>query len=614
MVLWGVKRENVAKNSPKLNQKKQNIQKDTGIGGALFKSMGIAAVIVDEKAKIIAANREFEKISGYSRKELENKKKWTDFLANSNPQKIKEYEDFIANQVKKSPTKREFKFFDRKGRTKDVIATQSLVAGTDKTVISFINITEMIAGEERTKTSEEKYRSLIESTDDSIYMIDQDCRYRFVNGRVLGRLKVSEKKIIGKRYSDFHDTNDTREFENYVSKIFKTGISCQYEYKSRKEERYTLRTLSPIMEPNTRNVRYVAIISKDITDLKKTEGKLKYLSLHDPLTGLYNRAYFEEEMHRFDNSRYELVGLIVCDIDGLKLINDTLGHNKGDQLLITASKVIRKSFREGDVVARVGGDEFAILLPNSPRSKVENICQRIKSAVTAYSKKNKLLPLSIATGFAIRNDPNQSMAELYREADNNMYKEKLYSSQNARNVIVKNLINAIEIKGVLDKQSFERFQQLVIILARAAGITKKRLKDLVLLAQFHDIGNISIHNNILHKPSRLTSEEFVEIQKHSDVGHRITQSAPDLAHISDYILKHHEWWNGNGYPLGLKGNEIPLESRIIAIVDAYESMTSGRPHRQAISKNEALAELRKCAGTQFDPSLVKRFIEAIGER
>jgi diguanylate cyclase (GGDEF)-like protein len=319
-------------------------------------------------------------------------------------------------------------------------------------------------------------------------------------------------------------------------------------------------------------------------------------------------------MHRIDSSRYELVGIIVCDIDGLKLINDTLGHNKGDQLLVTASKVIRKSFREGDVVARVGGDEFAILLPNSPRAKVENICQRIKHAVIVYSKKNTLLPLSIATGFAIRNNPNQSMAELYREADNNMYKEKLYSSQNARNVIVKNLINAVEMKGTLEKPSFERFQKLVVILGRAAGIPKKRIQDLILLGQFHDIGNISVHKNILHKPSRLSSEEFVEIQKHSDVGHRIAQSAPDLAHISDYILKHHEWWNGNGYPLGLKGNEIPLESRIIAIVDAYTSMTSGRPHRPAISKNEALAELKKCAGTQFDPSLVKKFIENVGEQ
>lgn len=603
----------MVKVSSKLNQKKHAVQQDTDVTGALFKSIGIAAVIVDKDGKISLANREFEQISGYSRKELEGRKKWTNFLANSDPAKKKEYEDFIKNQTKRIPKHHEVKFFDRKGRTKDVIATKNLIAGTENTVISFINITEMIEGEERTKISEEKYRSLIESTDDSIYMIDKDYRYQFVNRRVLTRLKTTEKKIIGKRYGDFHDTNDTREFENYVSKVFKTGVSYRYEYKSRKEERYTLRTMSPIMKTNTNKVKYVAVTSKDITDIKKTEEKLKYLSLHDTLTGLYNRAYFEEEMHRFDNSRFELVGLIVCDIDGLKLINDTLGHNKGDQLLITASKVIRKSFREGDVVARVGGDEFATILPNSPRSKVENICQRIKHAVTVYNKKNAPLPLSIATGFAIRNKPNQSMAELYREADNNMYKEKLYSSQNTRNIIVKNLINTVEVKGVLDKRSFAHFSKLAMMLARAAGVTKRRMSDLVLAAQFHDVGNISIHDEILHKPGRLTSEEFIEIQKHSDVGHRIAQSAPDLAHISDYILKHHEWWNGNGYPLGLKGNEIPLESRIIAIVDAYQSMTSNRPHRPAISKNEALAELKKCAGTQFDPSLVKKFIEIIEE-
>ena len=603
----------MARKSRELDKRKSEAPQDLNIGAALFTSGGIATIVVDMQTKILLANRGFEKLSGYSKKELEGKKKWTDFVGNSDSAAAQEYQDFLQNEARRAPHSYELKFFDRKGKTKDVIATKNSRAGTRERVISFINVTELMERRERTRISEEKYRSLIESSDDSIYMMDRDCTYQFANEKVLTQLKVKEKKVIGKRYSDFHDTNDTKEFENYVSKVFKTGSPYRYEYRNKKGDRHTLRTLSPIMNRESGKVKYVAIISKDITDLKKTEEKLKFLSLHDPLTGLYNRAYFEEEMHRLDSSRFGVVGLIVCDVDGLKLINDTLGHDRGDQLLITASKVIRNSFREGDVVARVGGDEFAVLLPNSPRQKVEDICQRIKHAVNTYSKKNSRLPLSIATGFAIRESSNQTMAELYREADNNMYKEKLYSSQNARNIIVKNLLNAVEVKEALSRESFENFQKHAVVLAKAAGIPKKRIKDLCLLVQFHDIGNISVHNNILHKPGRLSSEEFVEIQKHSDVGHRIAQSAPDLAHISDYILKHHEWWNGNGYPLGLRGNEIPIESRIIAIVDAYESMTTGRPHRPAISKNEALAELKRCAGTQFDPTLVKKFIDAVGE-
>ncbi len=572
-------------------------------------------VVVDEDTTIALANPEFEKLSGCSRKNLEGQKKWTEFFVNDNPSKITEYNDFIADQAKRGRVSKnhESKFIDSKGKTRDVFALNDSLTGTDKRVISFIDMTEVIREKEKTRLSETKYRSLIESTDDSVYMVDADCRYLFVNEKVLARLNITEKKIIGKRYRNFHDLNDAMEFSGYVNKVFETGSSCQYEYKSRREERYTLRTLSPIIEEHSKKIKYIAVVSKDITDLKKTEERLKYLSLHDPLTGLYNRAYFEEEIHRLDNSRFELVGLIVCDIDGLKLINDSLGHNKGADLLIAASKVIRESFREGDVVARVGGDEFAILLPNSPRSKVQNICQRIKRAVQAYSKKNVLLPLSIATGFAIRNGPNQSMVELYREADNNMYKEKLSSSQNARNMIVKNLINTVEVSGLTDKRSLERFQKRVIDLARAVGMAEERIKDLSLLAQFHDIGNVSIHARILHKPGDLTLEEFSEIQKHSDIGHRIAQSAPDLVRISDYILKHHEWWNGNGYPLGLKGDAIPLESRIVAIVDAYEAMTHARPHHSPMSKREVIKELNKCAGTQFDPYLVEKFIEIVGK-
>ncbi|MBP7529710.1 MAG: diguanylate cyclase [Syntrophorhabdaceae bacterium] len=593
----------------------KKITEKNSIYRTLFESLGVATVIADEDGTIYCTNRQFLELSGYRQSELEEKKKWSELIVNGDLTRMRQYQEFIDHKAAGPAQSHEFKLAAGNGSIKDVHIFRSPLAGTDRVAVSFVDITDLVKTGKQVSSSEEKYRSLIESTDDSIYMTDRDGTYLFVNRQMLARLCVSEANIIGKRYGDFHDAQDTAEFAGYIEKVFETAMSHRYEHKSGKgnDQRYMLRTLSPIVDGHTGRVKFVAVVSKEITDIKKTEEKLKYLSLHDPLTNLYNRAYFEEEMHRLDNNRFELVGLIMCDIDGLKLINDTLGHDKGDELLAVASRVIRKSFRESDVVARVGGDEFAILLPNSPKSKVEEICNRIRSSVIDYNRENPRLPLGISTGFAIRTGPGQSMAALYREADNSMYKEKLFGSRHARNVIVRNLLNTIETKGITTRRSVKRLRQLVTILGSAAGLSDKRLKDLTLLAQFHDIGNVSIHDRILLKEGSLNAEELSEMRKHCDIGHRIAQSAANLTHIADYILKHHEWWNGSGYPLGLAGEEIPFESRIMAIADAYESMTGGRPHRKAVSREEALKELRKCAGSQFDPDLVEKFIEIVAQ-
>ncbi|WP_245867411.1 Cyclic di-GMP phosphodiesterase [Sporomusa silvacetica DSM 10669] len=139
------------------------------------------------------------------------------------------------------------------------------------------------------------------------------------------------------------------------------------------------------------------------------------------------------------------------------------------------------------------------------------------------------------------------------------------------------------------------------------------MTDLKLLAQFHDIGKVGIPDKILFKPGTLTPEKFNEMQRHSEIGFRIAQSSPDLNLIADYILKHHEWWDGSGYPMGLSGENIPLECRILSIADAYDAMTSDRPYRKALVHKHAIDELRRFAGIQFDPELVENFITLVEE-
>lgn len=335
----------------------------------------------------------------------------------------------------------------------------------------------------------------------------------------------------------------------------------------------------------------------------------QYLSFHDRLTGLYNRAYFEEETQRISTSRFFPLSFIVFDVDGLKLINDTLGHIAGDSMLKAAANIIRQCFRQSDVIARIGGDEFAVLLPNTTQQIAEHGCLRIKSAVSQYNNEHRFfLPLSISIGLAFSKNSNDSLTDLFKEADDYMYREKLQRRQSTRSAIVETLKSTLEARDFLTEGHGERLQDLAAKLACRIGLPEHKISDIRLLAQFHDIGKIGISDAILFKPESLTADEFAEMKRHSEIGYRIAHTSPDLSPIAQGILKHHEWWNGSGYPLGLEGEKIPLECRIIAIADAYDAMTSDRPYRKALPREQALTELKHCAGTQFDPRLVEAFV------
>lgn len=351
------------------------------------------------------------------------------------------------------------------------------------------------------------------------------------------------------------------------------------------------------------------VIYRDISERKQAEEKLKYLSLHDSLTGLNNRAYFEYQMN---TNEVRPMGLLMCDIDGLKMVNDALGHADGDSQLKAAADILKSCLRKGDIVSRIGGDEFGILLPQCNQMTIEKVCQRINDALKEYNQRNNpAFSLSMSIGAAIAIDKSKNINDLLKEADNNMYREKLHRSKSARSSIVQTLMKALEARDYITEGHADRIHDLVVSLGSAIGLPEHILTDLRLLAKFHDIGKVGVPDSILFKPGPLTLEETKEMQRHSEIGHRIALSAPDLAPIADWILKHHEWWNGNGYPLGLNGEEIPLACRILAIIDAYDAMTSDRPYRKAMAKMDAQTEIKRCAGTQFDPELADIFLKII---
>jgi diguanylate cyclase (GGDEF)-like protein/PAS domain S-box-containing protein len=374
--------------------------------------------------------------------------------------------------------------------------------------------------------------------------------------------------------------------------------------RNRKKGGYLWTKASPLYSARGYLVGAIASL-RDVTDRKQAEDKLKYLSFHDALTGLYNRAFFEEEIRRLNNNRLLPLSIIICDVNGLKLVNDTLGHQQGDMLLVAAARCIKSCCRQEDIVCRWGGDEFSVLLPNTDHETSRLICRRIKESCRQYDHSDGNLSLSL--GAATRESPADNISAVIKKAEDRMYRHKITESKNSRRGIVPSLQKLLEEKTEETVAHASRLGRYALLIGQAVNLSPEDMNALTLLAALHDIGKIAIPDSIILKADKLSTNEWEIMKKHSEIGYNITKAIPELAHISQEILCHHEWWNGNGYPHGLNGEQIPQLSRIIALADAYDVMTSGRAYKKSLHPEKALQELIKYSGLHFEPVLVENF-------
>ncbi len=350
-------------------------------------------------------------------------------------------------------------------------------------------------------------------------------------------------------------------------------------------------------------------VSRDITKQKKAEEKVNYLTFHDSLTGLYNRNYFNKELERYDTERQLPVSIIIGDVNGLKITNDAFGHQKGDELLVNIADILKKCCRQEDLIARWGGDEFVILLPKTNKNQVKLIVERIEERIS--NLKADPIKVSITIGYATKNKKDKNINELFKKAEDWMYKRKLVESKNAHINIITSLKHTLYESSHENYEHCQRLKDLSIKLGKHLGLSDSDLTDLELLAELHDLGKVAIPKNILEKEGKLTTDERKELNKHPEIGYQIAKSSLGINNIAEYLLHHHESWDGTGYPHNLKGEEIPYLSRIISVVNEFDKMTNYHPHMKSVSKEEAIEILRDKAGTKFDPNIVDVFINKV---
>lgn len=498
---------------------------------------------------------------------------------------------------------------EKKSWTDEQIALLKVVGGIISVAINKHEI------EEALKDSEERYREILASIEEGYYEADLSGRITYCNEaacRLFGGYRQDE--IVGMSYRQIY--KDPKAAYKVFNRVFETGrpergLTLQMRRKDGSLV-YGEISISLMVDKNGRPTGFKGI-GKDVTDRIEYEKNLEFLSLRDQLTGVYNRTYFETELERLNNSRDYPVTIISADLDGLKLVNDTMGHDVGDTLLKNCAAILKKSLRRSDILARVGGDEFSAILPSTDKVKGQKIIRRIRKNTGSYNKSNEEVPMGISVGVATAEDSNTPLKELFKRADDMMYRDKLNRSSRSRSKIVNSLLEALTERDYLTEGHARRLEELCLAVGEKINLSAHQLADLTLLAQIHDLGKVGIPDSILFKPGPLTKEEWEIMRGHPEKGYRIASSSPDLAGVAELILKHHERWDGSGYPLGLKTTAIPVECRILAIVDAYDSMTNKRQYNGVKPADKAVEELKKYAGSQFDPKLVQVFISVLKE-
>ena len=453
--------------------------------------------------------------------------------------------------------------------------------------------------------SQQRFKSIVHALPDIIFVTDQDGVFIDYEASASIWRQSNRDSLIGKNlYELFHkDVADL--CMGKIKDALRTNKLQTFEYQEAQEDTENYFEVRLIKFQGNQ----VFMIVRDVTETRKMQLTNEYLSYHDQLTGVYNRRYFEEALIQFDSEEYLPIAIAMADVNGLKLTNDAFGHQTGDKLLRLVTDILNSNCPAHGFISRIGGDEFVIICPNTSQVEMSDMSMSIYRSISNEREIHPILSLSI--GWEMKTTAEQTMTDIFNKAEEQMYRKKLTESQSSRNQTVQAIMKTLNEKNAREKIHSERVSAISRLIGEAMNLDYGTVKEIETAGLLHDIGKIAVDEDILNKDRLLTEEEFNKIKKHPESSYQILKSINAYAGLAEDVLSHHERWDGNGYPRRLKGEEISLIARIICVADAYEAMTADRAYRKAMAKEDALLELKKCVGTQFDEEIVRIFEEKV---
>ena len=575
------------------------------------------SILVVQNNRIQIFNPMVQQMTGYSSEDLVN----SNFIDFTHPEDrtlvLKAYHNRLAG--KKHSEKSQYRIVRKDGGIVWVEAHGVKIEWSRYPAIQYfiIDITEQKKAEDALRASEEKYRLITEFASDMIWVFNYtNNQFTYVSPSVFHLLGYQQEEALKLDLSELIPEEHLRLVKRKIPEIineFLDGPNPENSYimemqNFHKNGQRVWIELSSKYRYNSKNEIEIIGVSRNIEERKKAEREVLYLSYHDQLTGLYNRRFYEEELRRLDVSRNLPITLVLADVNGLKLTNDAFGHLAGDRLLIRTAEILTQECRKGDLIARIGGDEFVILLPRTGTEEAERVIKRIKRALAAEQLGNTVL--SVSFGAATKLSMSQEMENIFIEAENTMYRNKLNESSSMRNETIKIITHALYTKkGVADHS--KRVGKLCGKIAEKLGMSEEAVNELITAGYLHDIGKVGMEKSYPAKSDSIDSEQWEEYKRHSEKGYQILKASNEFTQVAQYVLSLHERWDGLGFPRGISGENIPIQSRILLVADAYDAMVHPRENEEAISEEDAAEILQKCAGSQFDPEIVRTLVEQV---